>query len=234
MTRTHASEGTSVRSPGRPRRALAAAVLGALALTACGAEATEGGGKAAGPATSASVAGGASTPSQAATDGPKDGSHGAAFAAMLARVARSCPAGHAPADRPTAPAGGGEEPTVRPGEMPPTGPIEPGVPTSGPEVELSARDWCASGLHEERITQALLKLKDPAPAEVRKILNRLGYIDERIHDLARSGPTTAFLIDLREKGGRLCVKGSAAGENTVVDTCVAPLGGEFSAANVGN
>ncbi|MDV9188160.1 hypothetical protein R6L23_08015, partial [Streptomyces sp. SR27] len=61
MTRIHASKGTSVRSPGRPRRALAAAVLGALALTACGAEGTEGGGKAAGPAPSVSTAGGASS-----------------------------------------------------------------------------------------------------------------------------------------------------------------------------
>ncbi|MEF9885000.1 hypothetical protein [Streptomyces sp. P9-A4] len=234
MTRIHASKGTSVRSPGRPRRALAAAVLGALALTACGAEGTEGGGKAAGPAPSVSTAGGASSTEEGAAGGAKDGADGAAFAAMLARVAQPCPVGHAPADRPSAPAGGGEEPTVRPGEMPPTGPIEPGFPTSGPEVELSARDWCASGLHEERITQALLKLKDPAPAEVRKILNRLGYIDGRIHGLGRTGPATVFFLDLREKGGRLCVKGSAAGENTVVDTCVAPLSGEFSPANVGN
>ncbi|WP_406054533.1 hypothetical protein OG462_04140 [Streptomyces sp. NBC_01077] len=101
-------------------------------------------------------------------------------------------------------------------------------------MELSARDWCASGLHEERITQALLKLKDPAPDEVRKILNGLGYVDERIHGLERTGAATHFFLDLREKGGRLCVKGSAAGENTVVDTCVAPEIGPFSPTNVGN
>lgn len=93
-------------------------------------------------------------------------------------------------------------------ETPPD--VEPAAPTAGPEVELNARDWCASNLHEERIAQALRDLVDPSPAEVRTILNDLGYGDERIHGLKQSGATTRFFLDLRDKGGRLCLEGSAA------------------------
>ncbi len=226
VTRIHASNDTCVRPPGRPRPALAAAVLAVLALTACGAGGAEGGGEKDGSAR----AGAATSAAVDVVEPPG----GAAFAAMLAEVARPCPSGHAPADRSGGPAGGAEEPSIRPGETPPAGPVEPGFPTGGPETELSARDWCASGLHEERVTQALLKLKDPAPGGVRKILNGLGYVDERIHDLERTGATTRFSLDLRERGGRLCVRGSAAGEHTVVETCVAPETGPFSSTNAGN
>ncbi|MFD9032737.1 hypothetical protein ACFVZW_16545 [Streptomyces sp. NPDC059567] len=93
---------------------------------------------------------------------------------------------------------------------------------------MNARDWCASHRHEERIAQGLWELKDPTPAKVRKILNGLGYLDERIHDLKQSGASTRFFIDLRSKGGRLCVEGSAAGEGTVVEKCVAPETGPFT------
>ncbi|MGW0336314.1 hypothetical protein ACWD0J_31455, partial [Streptomyces sp. NPDC003011] len=112
-------------------------------------------------------------------------------------------------------------------ETPPD--VEPIAPTAGPEVELNARDWCASNLHEERIAQALWDLADPTPAKVRTILNDLGYVDERIHDLKQSGATTRFFLDLRDKGGRLCLEGSAAGAETVVDKCVAPVSGPFTA-----
>ncbi|MGY4920789.1 hypothetical protein ACWD9K_37635 [Streptomyces sp. 900116325] len=94
-------------------------------------------------------------------------------------------------------------------------------------MELNARDWCASNLHEERIAQALWYLVDPTPTKVRTIPNELGYADERIHDLKQSGATTRFFLDLREKGGRLCLEGSAAGEKTIVDKCVAPANGPF-------
>ncbi|QES52060.1 hypothetical protein DEJ50_01070 [Streptomyces venezuelae] len=94
---------------------------------------------------------------------------------------------------------------------------------------MGARDWCASARHEERIAQALWNLADPTPAKVRKILNDLGYIDERIHELKQSGASTRFLLDLRSNGGRLCLDGSAAGEETVVDKCVAPATGAFTA-----
>ncbi|MFJ8534180.1 hypothetical protein [Streptomyces sp. NPDC093591] len=106
--------------------------------------------------------------------------------------------------------------------------MEPIAPTAGPEVELNARDWCAGVLHEQRVAQALWDLVDPTPTKVRTILNDLGYVDEHIHDLEQSGATTRFFLDLRDEGGRLCLKGSAAGEHTVIDTCVAPAAGPFT------
>ena len=84
------------------------------------------------------------------------------------------------------------------------------------------------GKEVERIAQALQDLANPTPTEVRTVLNDLGYVDERIHDLKQSGATTRFLLDLRDKGGRLCLEGSAAGENTVVDKCLAPATGPFT------
>ncbi|MEU6986729.1 hypothetical protein ABZ946_25385 [Streptomyces sp. NPDC046324] len=95
------------------------------------------------------------------------------------------------------------------------------------ERELDARDWCAGVRHEQRITVALSDLADPTPATVRKILNDLGYIDERIHGLEQSDATTRFLLDLRMNGGRLCVDGSAGGEEPAIEKCVAPATGPF-------
>ncbi|MFM9451388.1 hypothetical protein [Streptomyces europaeiscabiei] len=95
-------------------------------------------------------------------------------------------------------------------------------------MELNARDWCAGNHHELRITQALWDLADPTPTKVRTVLNDLGYIDERIHDLKQSGTTTRFSLDLRDQGGRLCLDGSVAGEETVVEKCVAPATGPFT------
>ncbi|GEC09630.1 hypothetical protein SSP24_72850 [Streptomyces spinoverrucosus] len=205
MRRTSALTSTVASSPHRLRRTLAIAALGALALAACGTEKTSANGPRSKPAGTAEV-----RPS-------------AAFTAMLDKVAQSCPPSAAPEAPPTGPAQ-----TLPPGsvEMPPD--VEPIAPTAGPEVELNARDWCASNLHEERIAQALWDLVDPTPTKVRTILNDLGYVDERIHDLKQSGATTRFFLDLRDKGGRLCLEGSAAGENTVVDKCVAPATGPFT------
>ncbi|MFC8899219.1 hypothetical protein [Streptomyces cinereoruber] len=155
----------------------------------------------------ASVRAGSSLPSPTPSPTP---SSEAAFTAMLDRVARSCPA---------------------------PGPVEkhPGdaaapAPTSGPEVELNARDWCASALHEERITRAVWELADPTPEKVGKVLNDLGYVDGRIHGLRQSGAATTFALDLRDKGGRLCLDGSVDGERTMVTACVAPLTGPFAVA----
>ncbi|MGV9245307.1 hypothetical protein [Streptomyces sp. NPDC003710] len=94
-------------------------------------------------------------------------------------------------------------------------------------MELDARGWCASTLHEERITRALWDLAEPTPDKVRKILTDPGYIDERIHDLKEFRASTRFFLDLRVEGGRLCLEGSAAGEETIVDACVAPESGPF-------
>ncbi|MFB7244340.1 hypothetical protein ACFCYX_17975 [Streptomyces populi] len=206
MRRTPAPTSTATRSPRRLRPVLAMTALAALTLTACGTE-------------KAAVGGPRSNPADTAGD-----RSGEAFAKMLSEVAQQCPPSAPPEAPPTGPAR-----TLPSGATPPSDAIEPIAPTAGPEVELNARDWCASNLHEERVTQALWDLEDPTPAKVRAALNGLGYIDERIHGLERSGTATRFFLDLRERGGRLCLDGSAAGEETVVDKCVAPATGPFKA-----
>ncbi|MFB7334071.1 hypothetical protein ACFC00_20870 [Streptomyces adustus] len=206
MRRTPAPTSTTTGSPRRRLPMLAMATLAALALAACGTEKTGVGGPQSSPADSARV-----RPS-------------AAFTEMLSKVAQQCPPSASPEAPPTGPAQ-----TSPSGETPPSDAVEPIAPTAGPEVELSARDWCASNLHEERIVQALWDLADPTPAKVRAILNGLGYIDGRIHGLKQSGTTTRFYLDLRDQGGRLCLDGSAAGEETVIDKCVAPATGPFKA-----
>ncbi|MGW2911850.1 hypothetical protein ACWC9X_15520 [Streptomyces asoensis] len=208
MTATPALTSTDTRTPRRPRpqSVLALTVLAALALAACGTEETSAGGAQGSPADMAGLR------------------SDAAFVKMLGDVARECPASAAPEGPPSGPA----QP-LPPGETAPSDAMEPVAPTAGLEVELNARDRCASNLHEERITQALRDLADPTPAEVRTVLNGLGYSDGRIHGLERSGTTTRFFLDLRDWGGRLCLDGSAAGEDTVVDKCVAPATGPFEA-----
>ncbi|WP_223833022.1 hypothetical protein [Streptomyces venezuelae] len=199
----------SRRHAARPTFALTA--LAALALVACGTEKS-----------------GAESPQDKSADAAGVRS-GAAFTDMMRKVARSCPDSTSSERPPTGPArtvpsGPAETSPSDTPKTPPTDAIEPALPTAGPEVELNARDWCASALHEERITQALWDLADPTPAKVRTILHDLGYIDERIHDLRRSGTTTRFSLDLRDRGGQLCLDGTAAGEKTVVDKCGAPSG----------
>ncbi|MFH9008543.1 hypothetical protein ACH4E5_35550 [Streptomyces afghaniensis] len=93
---------------------------------------------------------------------------------------------------------------------------------------MDRHDGCTSVQHEQRIIEALQMVVDPTPAKVRKTLNSLGYIDERIHGLKQDGKTTRFYLDLRENGGRLCEAGLAAGETTDVTPCVAPATGPFT------
>lgn len=201
------------------RRALAAASLAALALTGCGGNGSSGDAVQGEPGSGAKVSATPSTPEQAA------------FAAMLDRVAQPCsspvevPPGP-PSKRPTGPEPE-EEQSLAPGETPPAEPIEPGAPTE-PGMQLSDRDQCASVQHEQRIIAALQAVSKPTPAKVRKSLNGLGYIDERIHGLRQDGKTTRFYLDLREKGGRLCEAGVAAGAETDVTPCVAPAAGSFT------
>lgn len=206
-------------------RVLAVAALAALALSGCGSNEPSGSGPEAGPSGSADseVIATSSSPEQVA------------FAAMLDRVAQPClstGAALGPTDKnasgptrkkPTGPAG---QQSLAP-RVPPTDTIEPGAPT-GPEAELNDRDWCASVQHEQRIIEALQKVSEPTPAKVRKALNDLGYIDERIHGLEQDGEATRFYLDLRESGGRLCEAGRAAGEVTDVNVCAAPATGAFA------
>jgi hypothetical protein len=202
-----------------PRRALTAAALAALAITGCGSDGLSGSG------TQGEPGRGADTKVSATPSTPEQ----AAFAAMLDKVAQPCsstvevPSG--PTDKkPTGPVG---QPSLAPGETPPAEPIEPGAPTED-DAQLSDRDRCASVQHEQRIIQALQAVSEPTPAKVRKSLNGLGYIDERIHGLKQDGKTTRFYLDLREEGGRLCEAGVAAGEETDVTACTAPAAGSFA------
>ncbi|KAB1988922.1 hypothetical protein [Streptomyces triticiradicis] len=228
MTRGPASTSASTRTG----RVLVAVSLAALALSGCGSDEPNGGGSRGGPP------GNASSKTSTAPSAEQ-----AAFAAMLDKVARPCPPTDGvpsePADRnpsgPTGkrPTGPADERSVPPGETPPTDPVEPGTPT-GPETELNARDWCANVQHEQRIVQALQAVPEPTPAKVRKTLNGLGYIDERIHGLEQDGKATRFRLDLRESGGRLCEAGRAAGEETDVTVCAAPATGEFTVTGSGS
>ncbi|MFE7790663.1 hypothetical protein [Streptomyces sp. NPDC057460] len=220
MTRISASIGTFPR----PLGALTATVLAALALAGCGSEGRSDGGSQSRPGSSVGAK------ESATSSGPKQ----ATFMAMLDKVAQPCSAtkktGPGPVDKP--PVSPEAKESLGLGETPPAGPIEPGAPT-GPEAELNDRDWCASVQHEQRIVQALQSVSEPTPAKVRKTLNDLGYIDVRIHDLKQDGKVTRFYLDLREKGGRLCEEGLAAGEETDISACVAPADGPFTVTSPG-
>ena len=215
MTRSPAS----IRAFAHAGGVLATAALAALALSGCGSDEPGGRGPQGGPARSADskVSATPASPEQAA------------FAAMLDTFAQPCSSTEETTSGPTdeKPTGAVGEQSLAPGETPPTDPIEPGAPT-GPETELNERDRCASVQHEQRIIEALQVVSAPTPAKVRKVLNSLGYIDERIHGLKQDGETTRFYLDLRESGGRLCEKGLAAGEVTDVTPCMAPATGAFT------
>ncbi|MFE3070849.1 hypothetical protein [Streptomyces sp. NPDC059247] len=192
----------------RPGRTLTVAVLAALALAGCGGQ------DGPGPRSEHEARVTSSSADQAA------------FAAMLDTVARPCPP---PGTAPGAPKPAGpQQQRLAPGGTPPTDPVEPGAPT-GPETVLNARDWCAGVQHEQRVVETLQAVAKPTPANVRKALNSLGYIDEHIHGLIQDGATTRFHLDLRESGGRLCEAGTAAGEATEMTPCVAPATGAFTA-----
>ncbi|MCZ0211275.1 hypothetical protein OZK63_38550 [Streptomyces sp. UMAF16] len=203
----------------RRRRTLVVTALAALALTACGSEQP------------------APQRERVKSAGTVSASEDAAFHAMLDQVAGECPPPGTKRESPPAPPGGRptapvEAPSGATVEPPPGGAVEPIAPTAGPEAELDARDWCAGVQHEQRVAEALLRLERPDPAQVRKVLNGLGYIDERIHGLRRSGAVTQFVVDLRDKGGRLCLDGTANGELTEVEACAAPAKGAFDIANI--
>ncbi|MGW3655006.1 hypothetical protein ACWD6R_04500 [Streptomyces sp. NPDC005151] len=95
-------------------------------------------------------------------------------------------------------------------------------------MELGAIEKCEGRLHVERITKALSVIADPMPAQVRTVLNDLGYINERIHDLKQSGATTRFFLDLRFMGSSLCLDGSVTGTKAVVEAFGAPETGPFT------
>ncbi|WP_407839453.1 hypothetical protein ACE1OC_28775 [Streptomyces sp. DSM 116496] len=218
MTRTHGSTSTFTRSSRRPRLTLALTALAVLALGACGTA------KATGGAEPASAAAAAAPAAPAATAKPMGSLSSPALAEIQEYIAQTCPAPGTPQEGPPSPQ------PAPPGEEVPAGTVEPAMPTAGPMVELDTRDWCASNHHEQRVYVAIQELADPTPAKVRAALNGLGYPDERIHDLKQSGAATHFFLDLRENGGRLCLEGSVGGgEEALLDKCVAPATGPFTA-----
>lgn len=199
--------------------------LAVLALGACGTAKTDAGGE---QAVRAEAVG-----SRQSAEGPQTGESrqsAPTLAELREYIERTCPAPGTPPVAPPVPGPPAGGPSSMPTALPPgeRPPVEPVMPTAGPEVELDGRDWCAGVHHEQRVAEALLDLADPTPAKVRTILGGLDYADDRVHGLKQSGATTLFFVDLREKGGKLCLEGTAAGAETVVDKCVAPATGPFA------
>ncbi|MFF2521407.1 hypothetical protein [Streptomyces liangshanensis] len=213
MTRTPLQTSTVARSPHRTRYAvpgatLAIAALAALALSACGTTK-------AGSAHARDVSAGA-VGARPATGAPRPDAE-TAFLEMLTTVGEPCVEVTPGRDDVIPP---GERPRNRPERIPPIGAAPSGPPaTLAPDrgTELHEDEWCERRLHEERVGRALRSLARPTPARVRKVLNRLGYTDSRIHGLGRSGATTRFFVDLRFLGSRLALRGTAAGPRSVVE-----------------
>lgn len=221
---------TPVRHLRRAFRGAALTSLCALALAACGTERPGEG--ADGDHGKAAAGVGAKAPSTApprtATDEEEEeGAEFLPFMKLLTSVAEPCATRLLPTPLPT-------EPTEEaPGEAPPTTPLpelslppEPPAPPSEPrdpeaaqrETELSPIEKCAARNHERRITEALGDLPAPTPQQVRTVLHRLGYIDQRIDGPRRSGDTVEFTLDLRLMDGELCQSGSVTGTRTVIDS----------------
>ncbi|MFG2878144.1 hypothetical protein ACGFYU_24580 [Streptomyces sp. NPDC048337] len=186
--------------------ATAAAALCALAMTGCGTP----------------------KPGSALSEDEKE----LAFMQMLLEVDRPCDPGGAPADPvpdPTTPAEGPDT-----GKTPPPAPLPslepPPVPTGDPnpnataETVLGESEKCTARLHADRITQLLKGKTDPE--QLRKALNGAGYPSSRIHELARSGDSTRFVLDLRVMGGQLCMSGAVTGSKTVIEA----YGGDVTVA----
>ncbi|OKK06979.1 hypothetical protein AMK26_10865 [Streptomyces sp. CB03234] len=82
---------------------------------------------------------------------------------------------------------------------------------------MSAVETCAASHHARRITKALDGTSDPTPSHVEDALRGLGYLDERIHGVRRSGEKVTFVLDLRVMGGQLCLSGSTTGTRTAIE-----------------
>ncbi|MER8044137.1 hypothetical protein [Streptomyces sp. NPDC094032] len=178
-----------------------------LALAACGAARPAGSGTASGTPRATPPAPDAET----------------AFARMLATVEAPCaPGDPAGSSEP----GEGEAPRTRPTGPLPVEPTPPPVDGGAPgasKAELDEAEKCGARLHAARVGKELDALADPTPAQVRAVLNRLGYPEGRIHRLAREGGSTRFLLDLRFMGGRLVLKGSAtAGKSAIEPFALSP------------
>ncbi|MER5480799.1 hypothetical protein ABT026_28045 [Streptomyces sp. NPDC002734] len=194
---------------GRTGRLLTATVLASLLLSACG---TGHGSNGSRPADGSA----ADRPQQAAAAaaGQSAAAPPAAFTRMLDDVARGCPSD--PASRKGSLKDHAPEPeeTVTPL---PEGFVEPRDDSGQPGIELSPYEWCAGHRHVQRVFQEVAAIEEPTPELVRTALNDLGYVDERIVGLERSGGRTHFLLDLRVDGGELCLWGETGGAEPYVE-----------------
>ncbi|WP_327235022.1 hypothetical protein OG349_14715 [Streptomyces sp. NBC_01317] len=221
MMRIPAPVAAVARSP-RLGLTLAVTALATLSLASCGTATTGAGGSQVRPA-------GAVTARPA--DTPSRPDPWPAFLDMLEAVGQPCRP-DAPSDEEPVPAG--EKPPSAPVELLPVGSVPPsGSPPPSPgatprEVALNALQKCEGRLHAARVTKALSGPEELTTAQVRKALTDLGYLDERIHRLERSGATTHFYLDLRVLGGSLCLEGTVTGTKAVVEAYGAPEDGPFT------
>ncbi|PJM98006.1 hypothetical protein CG740_38195 [Streptomyces sp. CB01201] len=196
-------------------------MLTMLALAACGTQRGQDGARSSADAVGAQPV--ASEPSPDAE---------VAFMQMLERVGRPCvpdaPAEETGSDDPLP----GEHPPTRPSELLPVGekpPTANASPTATAEQpKLNGVEKCEGREHSTRITKALTDLKNPQAAQVRAALNRLGYINSRIHDLTEAAGTVRFYLDLRVMGGQLAVKGAAGGGTVSAQAFAYPEQGKFA------
>ncbi|MFB6717943.1 hypothetical protein ACFCZY_39895 [Streptomyces sp. NPDC056237] len=196
-----------------------AAALAVVALAACGSE--QAGGRQQNTANSV----GAQAP---ATSSSPDAQ--VAFMEMLERVGAPC-VPDAPAATESDDPGPGEHPPTRPSELLPVDerpPTNVPSPTATPEQpKLNGVEVCEGREHGKRITKVLTGLNKPTTIQVRQKLNRLGYIDSRIHGLKTERGVVRFYLDLRVMGGQLALKGTAAGKKTTIETFAHPAEGAF-------
>ncbi|MER5357690.1 hypothetical protein [Streptomyces sp. NPDC002785] len=198
---------------------MGAAALAVVVLAACGSE--QAGGQQQNTASSVGAQAAATSPSPDAQ---------VAFMEMLERVGVPC-VPDAPAATESDDPGPGEHPPTRPSELLPVGekpPTDVPSPTAAPEQpRLKGVEACEGREHGKRITQALIGLDKPTTIQVRQKLNKLGYIDSRIHGLKAERGVVRFYLDLRVMGGQLALKGASAGKNTTVEAFAHPAEGAF-------
>ncbi|MFI7408402.1 hypothetical protein ACIBU0_07015 [Streptomyces sp. NPDC049627] len=218
----------------RALRGTALTALCAVALAACGTERPAGGdgdgGDSAGKPAAGSRAAASSPAPSLPDDVDADDTEFLPFMELLNSVAEPCVRHLLPSGLPTEPV---EDPLEeQSAEKPPTEPLpELAVPEEPPppseprdpeaarkETELSSIEKCAARNHERRITEAFGGMTDPTPRQVRTVLHRLGYIDQRIHGPRRSGDAVEFVLDLRSMGGELCQSGRVGGTGAAVES----------------
>ncbi|QFQ96867.1 hypothetical protein F9278_12290 [Streptomyces phaeolivaceus] len=84
-------------------------------------------------------------------------------------------------------------------------------------MELTSLEKCEARVHTGRVTKAFEGASAPTPGAVGDTLRGLGYIDDRVQGLRRSGEGVRFTLDLRLMDGQLCLDGEVTPTGTTVD-----------------